>query len=153
MNRLRIKLSAWVVAALFAGLPAWPQAVDTDVRFATVDIYMETAEPLAAWQFELRETAGRMLVVGVENGESPAFAGAPYFDLAAVSEGRADRIVVADYSLNPAAELPVGRGRIARVHVQLSGSAGPDYELRLVAAGGARGEPIQASIEIETDPN
>ena len=152
MNRLQIRFSAWVVAALAAGLPAWPQEVETEVRFATVDIYLQTAEPLAAWQFELRESAGRMLVVGVENGQSPAFAGAPYYDLEAVSEGRADRIIVADYSLGPAADLPTGRARVARVHVQLRGSADPDYELRLVAAGGAGGEPIQATIEFETGP-
>lgn len=153
MSRMQFKASAWVVAALIAGLPAWPQAIDTNVRFATVDVYMETAEPLAAWQFELRESTGRMLVVGVENGESPAYAGAPYYDLEAVSEGRADRIIVADFTLSPAAELPTGRARVARVHVQLSGSADPDYELRLVAAGGAGGEPIQATIDFETDAN
>ena len=153
MNPLPLKMSAWgavLAMTVLASLSAWPQAIDNSVRFATLDIYLETAEPLAAWQFELRESAGQMLVVGVENGESPAFAGTPYYDIEAVSEGRADRIVVADFTLGPAAELPTGRGRVARIHVQLSGSADPDYELRLVAAGGADGESIQASIEFET---
>ncbi len=138
------------VAVLVAALSAWPQAADTDVRFAALDIFVESTEPLAAWQFELRESAGRMRVVGVENGESTAFGDAPYYDLEAVSGGTADRIIVADYSLNAAAELPTGRSRIATIHVQLEGTTAPDYVLNLVAAGGASGEPIQASIDFDT---
>ena len=137
------------VGAIGAALSAWPQAADLDIRFAALEIVLETAEPLAAWQFELRESSGRMRVVGVENGDSAAFGDAPYYDLEAVSGGRADRIIVADYSLNPADELPTGRSRIATVHVQLQGTAAPDYVLSLVAAGGASGEPIQASIEFD----
>lgn len=131
-------------------LSAWPQAADTDVRFAALEIFVDTTEPLAAWQFELRESSGRMRVVGVENGESTAFADAPFYDLEAVSEGAADRIIVADYSLSSAGELPTGRSRIATIHVQLQGTIAPDYVLNLVAAGGASGEPIQASIDFDT---
>ncbi len=138
------------VAVLVGAFSAWPQAADTDVRFAALEIFVETAEPLAAWQFELSESAGRMRVVGVENGENTAFGDAPYYDLEAVSSGRADRIIVADYSLNSAGELPTGRNRIATIHVQLEGTTAPDYVLNLVAAGGASGEPIQASIDFDT---
>ena len=137
------------VGAIGAALSAWPQAADTDIRFAALEVFLETAEPLAAWQFELRESSGRMRVVGVENGASGVFGDAPYYDLEAVSGGTADRIIVADYSLNPADELPTGRNRIATIHVQLQGTAAPDYVLSLVAAGGANGEPIQASIEFD----
>ena len=138
------------VGAFGAALSAWPQAADPDIRFAALDIFVETAEPLAAWQFELRESSGRMRVVGVENGDSAAFGDAPYYDLDAVNAGAADRIIVADYSLGSAGELPTGRSRIATIHVQLEGTAAPDYVVNLVAAGGAGGEPIQASIEIDT---
>lgn len=133
-----------------AGWSAFSQSVGNGTRFTVLDIFLETAEPLAAWQFELREASGTMRVVGVENGDSDAFREAPYYDLAAVSEGAADRIVVADYSLRPAAELPTGRSRVATVHVQLEGTADPEYVLNLMAAGGTNGEPIQASIDFNT---
>ena len=138
------------VGLLAATLPVLPQSDGTDFRFAALDIYFEAAEPLAAWQFELRESSGRMRVVGVENGDSAAFRDAPYFDLATVNDGMADHIIVADYSMNPTADLPTGRSRVATVHIQLEGLAEPEYVLSLMAAGGADGEPIQASIEFET---
>lgn len=133
-----------------AALSALPQIVETDTRFETLDIYIESSEPLAAWQFELREVSGRMRVVGVENGETAAFAKAPYYDLAAVGEGTADRIIVADYSVSQAAELPTGRNRLATIHIRIEGTAEPDYVLNLMAAGGANGEPIQADINFDT---
>ena len=133
-----------------AGWSAFSQSVGTGTRFTVLEIYLETAEPLAAWQFELREASGTMRVVGVENGDSDAFGEAPYYDLAAVSAGAADRIVVADYSLRPATELPTGRSRVATVHVRLEGAADPEYVLNLMVAGGTDGEPIQASIDFNT---
>jgi len=120
--------------------------------FAVVDVYVESAEPLAAWQFELAERRGRMQVVGIEAGGSTGFVEPPYYDRGAVGRGTADRIIVADFSLQDARELPAGRTRVARVHVRLDGAtAAPDYELRLVAAGAADGRPIDAAISLETD--
>ena len=134
---------------LVAALPAPVRSDDAAVRFAALDIYLEASEPFAAWQFELSEGTGQMLVVGVENGESAAFEDAPYYDLEAISAGVAERIIVADFTIKPAAELPSGRVRIATVHVRLNGPADPDYALRLIAAGNAAGEPIQASIDLD----
>ena len=119
-------------------------------RFAVVDVYVDSAVPLAAWQFELRERHGAMQVVGVENGASRAYPDAPYFDREAVARGAADRIVVASFSLKPAAELPIGRARVATVHVRLTGDVEPDYRLQLVAAGAADGRPIDATISLDT---
>jgi hypothetical protein len=119
-----------------------------EARFATVEVFVASSEPLAAWQFELAERSGRMTVVGVENGDSDAFGDAPYYDLDTVQRGAAERIVVADFSLSDAASLPVGRTRVATVHVRLMGSAAPDYEVRLVAAGNSAGEPIDAAISL-----
>ena len=75
------------VACVVAALPIASQSDGKNIRFSVLDIYLETAEPLAAWQFELSELTGQMLVVGVENGESTAFEGAPYYDLEAVRTG------------------------------------------------------------------
>ena len=135
---------------LCAALPVLPQSQDTVIGFRAVEVYLRTDEPLAAWQFELREAGGRMRVVGVENGDSAAFGDAPYYDLAAVAAGSAERVIVADYSLNPPAGLPRGRTRVATVHVQIEGSGDPDYVPSLMAAGGADGEPIEAAIELDT---
>jgi hypothetical protein len=117
------------VTLLFVGAVIGRTQLDDGTRFETLDIYIECEQPLAAWQFELDERNDLMRVVGVENGESDAFEGAPYYDLEAVSLGRAERIIVADFSLRGAAELPVGSTRVATVHVQLRGSADPEYDL------------------------
>ena len=141
-----------LLLCLVLWIAAWPGlscADGNEVRFAALDVHLESAQPVAAWQFELSETGGRMRVVGVENGDSLAFAKAPYYDRKAMSDGRADRIIVADFTLRPAVELPVGKVRIATVHVRLTGASEPDYVLRLVTAGNAQGEPVPASIHLD----
>lgn len=131
------------------GLAAESAARLVAARFATIDVYVDSPEPLAAWQFELREATGAMAVVGVENGDSAAFAGTPHYDLDAVAQGRAERIIVADYSLGERATLPVGRTRVATVHVRLMGAQAPEFQLQLIAAGNAAGQAIDAAAVIE----
>ena len=135
-----------------AALAAWELRAQQQpaTRFTVVDVYVESMEPLAAWQFELTERGGRMQVVGIEGGESASFAEPPFYDRDAVEQGAADRIIVADFSLNSADELPSGRTRVARVHVRLSGEEQPDYELRLVAAGSTNGRSIDAEVSLDT---
>jgi hypothetical protein len=118
-------------------------------RFAVVDVYVDSVEPLAAWQFELAEGSGSMQVVGIEGGNGAGFAEPPYYDRAAVANGEADRVIVANFSLRTTLELPRGRTKVATVHVRLRGAAPPDYELRLVAAGAADGRPIEAKISLD----
>jgi hypothetical protein len=125
-----------------------PFAVAQDVRFAAVDIYLESTEPVAAWQFELADRSGTMKVVGVEQGESPAFERVPYYDREAVRRGAADRIIVADYSLADAGELPAGRSRIATIHLMLSGAKDADFNLQLVTATTYDGETMDARISL-----
>ena len=119
------------------------------VTFTTVDIYLDSDEPIAAWQFELRETNGQMKVVGVENGDSDAFPRAPYFDREAVQLGTADRIIVADYSLDEGDKLPSRRFRVATIHLQLTGGEEPDFDLELIAAANTDGTKVDAAISIE----
>jgi hypothetical protein len=140
-----------ILASSLALTAAFAQPAPEAVRFQAIDVYVESAEPLAAWQFELTETTGAMTVVGVENGDSAAYRDAPYFDLDAVREDRADRIVVADFSLAGVGELPVGRTRIATVHVRLSGGQAPDFNLQLIAAGDIDGHAIPAVADLEFD--
>jgi len=118
--------------------------------FQTLDIYLDPqGTPLGAYQFELTEADGRMTVVGLENGEHPAFAQPPFYDESAVSAGRADRVIAAAYSLRPPERLPTSRTRVCSVHVQIAGEGEPEFVLNLVAAGNAAGRPIPATIEFE----
>lgn len=136
-----------LILCLFAILLS-PVAVAQDVRFAAVDIYLDSAEPVAAWQFELADRSGTMKVVGVEQGESAAFERVPYYDREAVRRGAADRIIVADYSLADADELPQGRSRIATIHLMLSGDKNADFNLQLVTATTYDGEAMDARISL-----
>jgi len=134
------------VAALACLLLAAAGAIAAaDVRFKAVEIYVDSGgAPLAAWQVELTEANGRMTVVGVENGADQAFGEAPHYDRSTVEAGEADRVIVAAYSLSPESALPRGSTRVTTVHVQLTGAGEPHYNLRLIAAGDAKGHPIAA---------
>lgn len=122
---------------------------DSPVRFTAVDLYIDAAEPMAAWQLEFSAVTGAMQVVGVESGDSEAFDGAPYYDREAVENGRADRIVVADYSLVDQDELPSGRVRVTTLHLMLSGDEAPEFDARLIVASSYQGKRINAEISIE----
>ena len=129
---------------LFAGVPCADGA--SSPRFVPLEIHLDSPAALAAWQFELRDTNGAMKVVGVENGGHPAFPRAPYYDREAVARGSASRIVIADYSLADATRLPVGRVRLARIHLMLEGE--PEFELRLITATSPEGRAIDATISL-----
>ena len=121
---------------------------ESRVRFAPVHIYLDSGRPggpgLAAYQFELKATTGRIKIVGVEGGEHAAFKEAPYYDPAALAK---DRIIIA--ALNTGRDLPRGRTRIATVHLQILGAAEPEYELDLTVAADADGRELRADLDIE----
>jgi hypothetical protein len=123
---------------------------DDSGRFAAVDIYLDSSEPVAAWQFEFSSRKGLMKVVGVENGESAAFGGTPYYDREAVQLGTADRIIVADFSLADADLLPSGRIRIATLHRMVTGTDVPGFDVDLVTAVTHDGKRIDASTSLES---
>ena len=141
----RILFAAFLLIALAGQL----HADEHDIRFAAVDIYLDSAEPFAAWQFELSDRRGTMKVVGVEQGESAAFERVPYYDREAVRLGEADRIIVADYSLADVEQLPSGRARIATIHLMLSGDDDADFNLQLVTATTYDGEAMDARISLD----
>ena len=114
-------------------------------RFEALEIWIDAAEPVAAWQFELRDANGHTTIAGVENGNSEAFGDAPYYDRDAVNSGDADRIVVADFSLTD--NLPSGYFRLATVHVMVDGGE-PNFELTLVTATDRNGQRVDASISV-----
>lgn len=116
-------------------------------RFVAVDIVMESDQPVAAWQFELRDRNDGMAVVGVENGDSEAFGTTAYYDRRAVEAGSADRIIVADYSLADSAQLPSGTFRLATIHMMLEDSRA-DLDLQLITATTHNGERADAVIRL-----
>lgn len=139
MKRL---LGALALFVLCAGL-AHADGADAP-RFMPLAIHLDSPAPVAAWQFELTDRNGAMKVVGVENGGHPAFPRTPYYDREAVARSSAERIVAADYSLAEDSLLPIGRMRLATLHLMLEGE--PDFELRLVTATTLAGDAIDASI-------
>jgi len=115
------------------------------VRFAPLHIYIDSGNnSLAAYQFELKATAGQIKIVGVEGGRHEAFKEAPYYDKAALAK---DRIIIAAFSTG--SDLPKGRTRIATIHLQIAGETEPEYELKLAVAGDADGKEIHAEISFE----
>lgn len=147
LRRIAVASLAVLGAVAALSLAAQPQAG----RFMTVDVFVVSATPVAAWQVEVAERGGAMRIVGIERGDDATFRDPPFYD-GIVERGATDRIVLASFSLSGADQLPRGRVRIARLHVRTVGLAQPDYEARLIAAGTAAGEPIAAQLSLETQP-
>ncbi|MCY3620932.1 MAG: hypothetical protein OXH68_04375 [Gammaproteobacteria bacterium] len=135
--------SRWLLPLVAAALFAVAGLGEAKARFVPVEVILNSPEPVAAWQFELKDRNASMKVVGVENGGSDVFQRAPYYDREAVTRGDAHRIVVADYSLAEEDELPSGRVRVATLHLMLAGDA--DFELNLVTATTADGRAIETA--------
>lgn len=115
------------------------------VRFAPLYIYIDSgSKSLAAYQFELKATAGQIKIVGVEGGQHEAFKEAPYYDPAALQN---NRIIIAAFST--AGNLPKGRTRVATIHLQIIGQVEPQYELKLIVAADSDAKEIPAEISFE----
>jgi hypothetical protein len=112
--------------------------------FRAWDVVIETGDQaLAAWQVAVRLAPGSVLA-GVEGGSAPAFAEPPYHDPAALAGGR---VVLAAFSTRPAAELPRGAVRVARLHVR-AGDEPASHAARLTAAAGPDGARIPARVTL-----
>jgi len=105
-----------------------------ETRFSAIDVTIDGgAEAVAAWQVEVK---GNAQVVGIEGGEGVWKEPAQY-DPEALNGGR---VVLAAFT--SAKEPPIGRVRVARLHVVSAGA--PEVTVKLVAAalpGGARFVP------------
>ena len=119
-----------------------PQARETAVRFETVDVFVDTTDkPLAAYQLEFYAAAGNSKIVGIEGSPHRAFASPPFYDPKAMQE---DRVILAAFTTDDSAVLPVGRTRVATIHLQTTGTDTPDFQIRLQAAADAAGRTIAA---------
>ena len=140
------KIALLTVLLLSAFVPQTARTQPADVmetiHFLPLDIYIDSHQtPLAVYQFELTTLAGQVEIVGVEGGEHPAFAHAPYYDPAALAN---DRIIIATYSTSD--ELPVGTTRVATLHLQITGGIEPEFVLELITAADPDGRRTPAEI-------
>ena len=121
-----------------------PDGRPDDVRFGVVDVFIDSGPlPLAAYQFELKVTAGDVTLVGVEGGEARAYRRPPYYDPSALAR---QRIVIAAFDLGT--DLPRGKTRVARLMVRVRGTVAPAYEATLAAAAADDGKPVPATISV-----
>mgnify|MGYP001172750501 CR=1 FL=1 len=138
-----------MLALLFAGISISPlRAAEASVRFATVDVFVDsTNRPLAAYQIEIKAADPSVKIVGIEGGAHPAFSRPPFYDPRAM---QADRVILAAFSTNSINQLPVGRTRVATIHVQASQAAADlNFEIRLRAAAGPDGKRMNLEVAVE----
>ena len=126
-----------------------PEAPDTvAVRFMTVDVFVDSGNvPLAAYQFDFAGRGPKVVIVGLEGGQPPAFADPPYYDPQAM---QGNRVIAAAFSTRPVEQLPAGRVRVTTLHLQVNGEVDPDFDVKVVTAAGPEGKKIQAKIHIVT---
>ena len=122
-----------------------PDTTDEDaVRFEAIDVFVDSgSNALAAYQFELKSESPGVEIVGIEGGEHQAFEEPPFYDPKAMNN---NRVILAAF--NTGDNLPSGRSRVARIHVQLQGSGAKRYRTELKASATTDGQKIQAQIEI-----
>jgi hypothetical protein len=125
------------------------RAAGDAIRFETVDVFVDSGpSPLGAWQVQIKALAGDVKLVGIEGGDG-VYKDPPYYDAAALHEDQIrDRIIIAAFSTGP--DLPTGKARVARLHVQVSGG-GAEYSVKLMTAGSADGTKIEAKAMIAGD--
>ena len=113
-------------------------------RFEAIDIFVDSgALPLAAYQFELQSETPGVEIVGIEGGEHAAFAKPPFYDPRAMNN---NRVVVGAFSTED--NLPSGKSRVARIHVQVTGPGMKEYRAWLRTSATADGEKIPAKATI-----
>ncbi len=147
MKRTTVQL---VAVTLVIGCPilakqGWGKdGQDEPVHFTAIDVYVDSVDQrLAAYQFELAAEIGQITIVGVEGGQHQAFAEPPYYDPEALNN---KRIIIADF--NTGDDLPVGRTRVARIHLRVTGNQPPEYVVKLDVAASPEGHPIEATATI-----
>jgi hypothetical protein len=141
MRRALSVLALAGLVSLAAGGSARTTGAPERARFLVVDVWIDSGVPVAAWQVEVRTTAGESTMVGVEGGDGP-FAEPAYYDPRALAGGR---IVLAAFTT--ASPLPAGRHRVARLHVR-EGAGPAEHAAQLVVAAGAEGETVDATVTL-----
>ena len=148
MMRARwFRVGASVVCGLMflaAGLSTDREVEPTAMTFEAVEVYIDSGtRALAAFQFELLDRSAQAKIVGVEGGDHPVFREPPYYDPAALQNRR---IVIAAFDTG--SELPVGKTRVATLHMVVPADRVPDYAATLTVAGTTGGADITKTCKI-----
>ena len=129
------------VETMFEGDSGTPPGA---VRFEAIDVFVDAGKtPLAAYQLELSSRDQGVEIVGIEGGEHVAFSEPPYYDTRAMNN---NRVILAAF--NTGENLPTGRSRVARVHVQVDGPQQRIWKTTLMASAAADGKRIPAELSI-----
>lgn len=132
-----------------AGEPEAQARIQTGLRFEAFDLFVDAGQnTLSAYQIEVKANPAavgttKITLVGVEGGEHAAYKDAPHYDPAALHEDQLkDRIILAAF--NTGVDLPSGKTRVARIHVQVEGPE-PVFTVVMKVAATADGTKIQAA--------
>lgn len=126
-------------------IPTRPISALPADSFLQIDVWADAgANRLAAYQVTVDLVDGEL--VGVEGGDHPAFAGAPYYDPAALHGGR---IKLAAFSTSH--DLASGRVRVARLHVMAHGTANPRARASGITATDSETNPIEIRIDLASE--
>ena len=148
-------LAGLVVMAAGWAAPAAPDNQDNPgkqsgetLRFDAVHVFIDTgAMALAAYQLSLQATTGNVRIVGIEGSDHHAFANPPYYDPIAI---QGDRVIIGAFSTADVDLLPIGRTRIATIHVQITGGQA-EYDAQLTVSAGVDGLAIPGRLTLVTE--
>lgn len=120
-------------------------------QFATLDVYLDSAgRELGAYQVVI--TGRDAQLVGLSGGEDhAAFADPPFYDPRAL-HAAPPRIIIAAFST--ATELPTHKVRVARLHVQYTGTQLPHFSPQVMVAGDRNARPLrQVNVSLQITPS
>ena len=114
--------------------------------FEVYDLYIDSgSKPLAAYQVSIRAPK-QVQIISVEGGDHIAFQRPPFHDPKAI---QSHLIRLAAFSVRAPEKLPVGRTRVASLHVQVTGSNSPEFHVELEVASNHKAEKITCKIQIQ----
>jgi len=133
-----------------AATPVAPRLVQNPapITFVSVQLLIDPqGRPLAAYQIEIDSAGADFQVVGLVASPHPAYTREPYYDLDA-NNRNTDRLILANYSLADADDLPAGPVEVATVNLALRGNYHaddlPPITVKLTAAYDHESEKIGA---------
>lgn len=109
------------------------------MHFMAVDIYVDSQDPLAAYQLEFTGRGMQVRIAGIEGGAHEAFKAPPFYDPKAMQQ---ERVILAAFNTAAASQLPTGKTRIATVHLEYAGPQPPTFSVKLHTASDSKGNEI-----------
>jgi flavin-binding protein dodecin len=113
------------------------------MRFSAVCLDLDVEDAgFAAYQVEIHISSGEARLVGIEGGTAAGFTAPPFHDPRALS---GKHVIIAAFS--PGSSLPVGRHRVAVIHV-LETEPPPVYRVESLVAGDSDARPVQVTATL-----